>query len=152
MEQNTVPSVFDEMEREAPMFEYATTGQRFVNFLMDLLVYFVFSIIVLFVLAIFFSENGSFAIIGWRMVLFTMSCYFTVTFLMEGLLKGKSVGKFVTGTRAVREDLSPITWKDALLRSLCRLIPIEPLSGLGGSPWHDNFTKTFVIKNRMQQL
>ncbi len=152
MEENTVSSVFDELAQEQPLFEYATTGQRFVNFLMDLIVYIVFSIIVFIVLTIFFSENGSFVILGWWSVLYTMACYFTVTFLMEGILKGKSVGKFVTGTRAVRQDLSAITWKDALLRSLCRLIPIEPLSGLGGSPWHDNFTKTFVIKNRMQQL
>ena len=69
MEENTVSSVFDELAQEQPLFEYATTGQRFVNFLMDLIVYIVFSIIVFIVLTIFFSENGSFVILGGWSVL-----------------------------------------------------------------------------------
>lgn len=151
MEENLIPSIFDQMAGEHTRFEYATMGQRFANFLIDLLVYLVLSSINITVLAFFFSEDGSYHITGWWAVLFTMANYFTVTFLMEGISKGRSLGKLITRTRAVQNDFSTFTWKDAFLRSLCRLIPIEPLSGLGGSPWHDNFTKTVVIKNRPLQ-
>jgi uncharacterized RDD family membrane protein YckC len=65
---------------------------------------------------------------------------------MEGFSKGRSLGKMVTSTTAVKRDLTPINWKDASVRSLIRLIPIEPLSGLEGSPWHDSLSKTIVIK------
>ncbi len=41
-----------------------------------------------------------------------------------------------------------IDWKDALLRSLCRLIPFEAFSYFGGNLWHDKLTKTIVIKKR----
>lgn len=60
--------------------------------------------------------------------------------------RGRTLGKLATGTYAVREDSSPLTLKDAFLRSLCRLIPFEVFSGLGDTPWHDSITKTMVIK------
>jgi len=69
--------------------------------------------------------------------------YYTV---LEGATKGRTLGKFVTGTVAVKQDGSAITWKDAFLRSLCRLVPFEPFSALGRMPWHDKWTKTIVIK------
>jgi hypothetical protein len=40
-----------------------------------------------------------------------------------------------------------LTFKDALLRSLCRLIPFEVFSGFG-VPWHDSLTNTMVVKKR----
>jgi hypothetical protein len=33
------------------------------------------------------------------------------------------------------------------LRTLCRFIPFEPISFLGGAGgWHDRFSSTFVVK------
>jgi len=67
--------------------------------------------------------------------------------LLETFLKGKSIGKFVTQTRAVREDGSELDFRTALIRSLCRVVPFEPFSFLGdsNSGWHDNWSKTMVI-------
>ncbi|MBK6634385.1 MAG: hypothetical protein IPG38_08770 [Chitinophagaceae bacterium] len=54
----------------------------------------------------------------------------------------------VTGTRAIRQDGNELTFKDALLRSLCRLVPFEVFSGFNILTWHDSWTETMVIKAR----
>lgn len=70
--------------------------------------------------------------------------YYTIC---EKGFKGYTLGKLITGTRAIRNDNNELTFKDAFLRSLCRLVPFEWLSGFG-YPWHDSWTKTMVIKSR----
>lgn len=64
----------------------------------------------------------------------------------EALFKGQTLGKLITGTRAVRLDGSPVTWKDALLRTLCRMVPFEVFSGLDTITWHDKWTGTRVVR------
>ena len=49
----------------------------------------------------------------------------------------------VTGERFVNYLLD---WEDAFMRSLFRLIPLDPLSAFSGHPWHDELSKTKVIK------
>jgi uncharacterized RDD family membrane protein YckC len=68
--------------------------------------------------------------------------------LLEGISKGKTLGKLITGTRAVREDGTPISFGDAFKRTLCRIIPFEPFSAFGYKPWHDSITNTIVIKEQ----
>jgi uncharacterized RDD family membrane protein YckC len=70
--------------------------------------------------------------------------YYTVC---EKAFKGHTLGKLVSGTRAVRNDGGELTLKDAFLRSLSRLVPFEVLSGFG-TPWHDSWTNTRVIQTR----
>lgn len=69
-------------------------------------------------------------------------------FICEKAFRGYTAGKLVTGTRAIRLDGKELTFKDALLRTLCRLIPFETVSALNGPPWHDTWTKTTVINTR----
>ena len=60
----------------------------------------------------------------------------------------KTPAKFITRTRVVAEDGARLTAKRVALRSLCRLVPFEPLSALGdgASPlWHDRWSKTNVV-------
>jgi uncharacterized RDD family membrane protein YckC len=64
----------------------------------------------------------------------------------RGITKGRSLGKWITGTVAVRLDGNTINWKDAFLRSLSRIVPFEPFSALGYAPWHDKWTETTVVK------
>lgn len=67
--------------------------------------------------------------------------------LCEGLLKGRTIGKFVTGTKAVKKDGSDISFGQAIGRSFARLIPFEPLSVLFGKKgWHDTIPGTMVVK------
>jgi uncharacterized RDD family membrane protein YckC len=66
--------------------------------------------------------------------------------LVEGSTGGRSLGKLVTRTIAVRTDEEPFRLKDAALRGLSRLIPLEPLSAFGKMPWHDRLSKTRVVQ------
>ena len=86
--------------------------------------------------------------------LFFFVLYTSYMFLLETIFKGKSIGKFVTGTRAVNEDGSFISTRTALLRSLSRIVPFEPFSALGNParPWHDRWTHTYVIDEKKSVL
>ena len=138
----------------------ASTGQRFLNFLIDnLLLRFGLSMLtgmaVGMILALLFpdymlelsqSENrfGLWAL-SYLIVIVNYLIYYTIC---EKAFKGYTLGKLITGTRAIREDGNELTLKDALLRSLSRLVPFEVFSAFGGYPWHDSWTKTRVVKSR----
>lgn len=136
-------------------YERATTGQRFLNFLID-------NVLIRFTLD-FVTTVGFYMLVSPEFVerglQFGTSEYFIMSIAVgftniiiyytfcEKLFNGRTLGKLATGTKAVRLDGSPLTFKDALLRSLCRIVPFEPLSGFG-IPWHDTWTNTTVIKTR----
>ena len=71
-------------------------------------------------------------------------------FAIEAVSGGKSLGKLITGTRAVNEDGTNVTVKAALLRGLCRAVPFNAFSALGNPsyPWHDRWTNTYVIDEK----
>jgi len=73
---------------------------------------------------------------------------------VEFLGRGKTLGKLITGTRAVNEDGTYITFRTALLRSLSRIVPFEPFSAFGDPayPWHDRWTRTYVIDDKQSRL
>jgi uncharacterized RDD family membrane protein YckC len=67
--------------------------------------------------------------------------------LVELIFKGRTLGKLITGTRAVREDGSPITASEAFGRGFSRIVPFEAFSALGSGtyPWHDRWSHTYVV-------
>ena len=170
-EESYVPSVFD---AAVPLsIKAATKGQRLVNFLVDTALCFVlfppFRFLLRGALANFGIELDSdgvpffvelfietiavgplalllpflqFTAQGWILVLL-IPLYYT---LVESATGGRSLGKLITRTIAIRADEAPFRLKDAALRGLCRLIPVEPLSAFGRMPWHDRLTKTRVIQ------
>ncbi len=121
--------------------EPASVGSRFANYIIDLVIFYVLSIATGLIFANFLSSAGMGALYVITYLLFLI--YYT---LMEGATQGKTVGKMITGTVAVRNDGEPFTFYDSMVRSLCRLIPFEPLSAFGGNPWHDKWTNTRVIR------
>lgn len=134
-------------------YEDASTGQRFINFIIDQVVFIV--VIVVMILCISFTIEDEMAVIEAiehlppvvdRLAsLIIYGIYMAIT---EGIFKGKTVGKLITGTKAVRKNGDAISWKDAFFRGLVRIIPFEPLSALGIKPWHDRWTNTTVIRIR----
>lgn len=62
-------------------------------------------------------------------------------------VSGRSIGKFFTKTKVVTEDGERPDVSTILLRSICRFIPFEAFSFLGGEPrgWHDTISKTRVV-------
>jgi uncharacterized RDD family membrane protein YckC len=89
---------------------------------------------------------------GWRYYLLIYIIWFFNYFIYytfcEGAFRGYTLGKLITGTRAIKNDGSRLSLKDAFLRTLSRIVPFEAFSALGGTPWHDSWTKTTVIKSR----
>ncbi len=129
------------------VYEPATTGARFADYIIDSIAYSIRLMIVL--VGLILSGMVS---IREDDTLFSYVCVFTAILgyytLIESITQGKTLGKYITGTRAVKEGGSPITLGDAFMRSICRLVPFEVLCAFGGNPWHDRWTKTMVIKER----
>lgn len=142
-----------------PYFQYVhgTQGQRFLNFLIDNIVMrlgltyltgYVAGQLLLALAPQFLyrlaAEDGKIGlyILSFFVVMINYLFYYT---LCEKLFRGQTIGKLITGTRALRTDGEELTFRDALLRSLSRLVPFEMFSGFG-VPWHDAWTNTMVVK------
>ncbi len=138
---------------------YATQGQRFVNWLVDnLLMRFGLSYLTGYLIALLlleiapdllyeiaYGDRASEFLVAYIVGIFNYLLYYT---LCEKLFKGYTLGKLISGTRAIRQDGGELTFKDAFLRSLCRLVPFEVFSGFNELTWHDQWTKTMVVKVR----
>lgn len=142
-------SVFDTVEL---YLEPAGTGRRFANFLVDMIVAYVVVYGLVFVTVLLIpgladtineqSSSLSFLLLD-RLI--TLLLWLLIYTFIEGVTKGRSLGKLLTSTVAVRQDGGPLTWKDAFMRSLIRMVPFEAFSGFSGYPWHDKWSKTCVI-------
>lgn len=141
-------------------YTQADKGRRFVNFLVDnLLMQYALGFVTGYLLGLILvqlapdflyevvNEEGStsYFIFIYMVALFNYLIYYT---LCEKLFRGYTLGKLLSGTRAIRKDGGELTLKDAFLRSLSRLVPFEAFSGLGDEPWHDTWTDTTVINVR----
>jgi uncharacterized RDD family membrane protein YckC len=163
MEENNIQPGETGLAEELNLFtqyQPATQGQRFLNWLIDNLFmrfalgvltgWLVGEILVRFfpeiAMRIAYEQNTLDTIlVNYLFGFFNYLIYYTIC---EKAFRGHTLGKLITGTRAIREDGHELTFKDAFLRSLSRLVPFEVLSGFGDRPWHDNWTKTYVIKTR----
>ena len=133
-------------------------GKRLANYLIDL---FAFSILFSIVLVVWSSidpERFSTAPQNTIQELFNnllvSVLYAFYMGIIEALFKGKSLGKLITGTRAVCRNGQPIDTKTAFYRGLIRIVPFCPLSGLGMpcNPWQDRWTQTMVIDEKRSVL
>jgi uncharacterized RDD family membrane protein YckC len=149
-------TILTDLENEISL-EPVSPGTRFLNFIIDLIAFYIFLLLIGFLIGAYavYTNNTSFlddessttTATDYLLSYGTFILYYT---LLEGLAKGKSIGKWITGTIAVKEDGHKISLKDAFLRSLCRIVPFEAFSAFGYLPWHDRWTHTMVIKKRAQ--
>ena len=129
-----------DLEHETIWYQDATTLRRALNCIIDILLIY---ILVAATEAILLPElSGNY--IGHRVLTYTL--LFVYYSLLETATNGRTIGKMVTGTQAIRVDGTEFSGRDAVLRSLCRLVPLDALSALFGHPWHDKWTKTRVVK------
>lgn len=157
MNQQTQPDLLQDIEQDISL-EYASVGARFLNLLIDSIFYYGVIIAVGAAFGIIFMSTGEniptsflvradFTSLLLQYIL-SYTVYIGVYTVLEGAARGKTLGKLITGTRALRIDGENLTWRDAFLRSLCRIVPFEAFSSFGGHPWHDKWTDTIVIKER----
>jgi len=133
----------------------ASSGKRFANYIIDILVFYSLMFLTGIVIALLnpaaidsINEEDT----GFNLMerLVGLVLYGLYMFAIEAIFKGKSLGKLITGTRAVNEDGSNVSPKAALLRGLSRAVPFNALSALGSPayPWHDKWTNTYVIDEK----
>lgn len=151
------PSVFEDIE---PQIVRASRTKRFWNFLVDYIAYYLIVQVITFLVAWFFPDffYGTYVYsLEFRLwnILFSIVLYGLLMGTFEAVSKGKSIGKLFTGTRAVNEDGSRINARTAFLRGFSKAVPFEAFSALSGytcHPWHDRWTKTYVIDEKQSQL
>lgn len=157
MEENIYqPPKADLTPLTAPSFEErygltvraASTGQRFMNMLTDFLGYLGFSVVVGLVLGL----TGTVGILEHIPDLLLGVVMMTAYYFPQEAIWGRTLGKLVTGTKAVAADGGPLTIGKALGRTLCRFIPFEAFSFLFGDGFpeglHDTIPGTKVISLR----
>ena len=143
-ESSSVPS-FEEVS--APMV-LASRGQRFATMVLDLIFYYIFSFILGVVLHLIglgdLIQNMNDYLLGIVIIL--------IYYVSQEAFSGRTLGKLITGTKAVKEDGTELSFGQALGRTLCRFIPFEAFSFFGGNGgprgWHDKIPKTKVISVR----
>lgn len=148
MEQQNLLNEFSENQ-----YELAGIGQRIVNYLIDVIVFYIVIIIIGAIMGVAFAssfaeggdDSAGFVGITYLVV---FAVFFGYYILLEGG-KGKTLGKMVTKTKVVMNDGSPVSHSKAFIRTLCRLVPFEFLSVFGGGQmWHDKWTDTMVVKDK----
>lgn len=128
----------------SPTQVFATKGQRFGGFLLDLLFIMIYSVVIGFVLGLIGLADLVNGLNNNLLGIIILLIYY-IPLEARG---GKTIGKMIIGTKAVREDGLDLNMKDVLFRTVCRFIPFEAFSflfGDGPGGWHDSISKTKVI-------
>lgn len=126
----------------------ASAGTRFANLLIDRIAVYLLVFLVVVIWASLgllgsVDKSDTFQFTLALMFLVMDVLYYTV---FEGTT-GRTLGKLCTGTRVIKTNGQRITMRDALLRSLSRLVPFEAFTGFG-TPWHDSWTETTVVSTK----
>ena len=132
----------------------ASGGQRFVNYIVDVIVLYILIIIISFIVTIVAFLFGSSAVIEKLQNISTLESYlifFSIMIPYYSVLEHKTsrtVGKFITKIMVVMEDGSRPDSGTTLRRTLCRIIPFEAFSFLGSYSrgWHDSIPDTYVVR------
>lgn len=146
-------TIADELDQYQPQFEPASRSVRSVNYFIDLAVYYLCCILLLYATGFFVVGQPEHSPTLKRFLAANLTYYpafmvlYVVYYLVfEGFTAGISPGKALTGTLAVKKDITPITWRHAITRSFCRLIPLDTIFAFTkGAPLHDTITGTTVI-------
>ncbi|MGX5817244.1 RDD family protein [Chitinophaga lutea] len=136
-------------ERDELMFPHARIASRATNFLIDGFFCFLIAwgINALYVrwLRPQLPDPSLFDHSLW-MYVFLATLYSAYYLFLESATGGRTIGKYFTGTCALRHNGSPLGFKDAVRRSIARLFPLTPLLPLvNGIFLHDRATSTCVV-------
>lgn len=125
------------------------SGIRFVNFLIDFIVWLVLAFGISFLIGLLVqpTDQGMISLIGYILIFGTFIAYYAI---MEIRFQ-KTIGKFVTKTKVVKMNGEKPTDGDIITRTFCRLIPFDRLSFLFvKNGIHDFLSKTKVVKDNVE--
>lgn len=124
----------------------AGKGKRLMNFLVDYLFTAAISGIVLIYLIprSWMLEQETDFVLYFILILIHVMYYTILEYLT-----GRTLAKFLTKTKVLRDNGLKADFETILLRTVCRYIPFEPFSFLGsaGRGWHDKLSKTIVVNS-----
>lgn len=139
----------------------ASKGIRFLNFIIDRIVIYVlfflfgaFSMLMYEVFNVEFFINITDKLASANKlqdILITTLTYLLYIFLMEYFTKGRTIGKYITGTKVMSLDGSNPTFQEYLIRTVSRVVPFDGLSFFGENGWHDTWSDTRVINIKNYQ-
>jgi uncharacterized RDD family membrane protein YckC len=131
-------------EQEKLDFKKVSSSIRFINFIIDTVIW----LIIVFILT--FPLNATIEsemLIGYLILIGTFLCYYSI---LETKYQ-KTIGKFITKTSVVNSDGTKPEFGDILRRTFCRLIPFDRLSFLFSSNgFHDRLSNTTIIRDEIQ--
>lgn len=138
-------------------YNKASLGIRLANNFLDLVVLYIvnylFSTIsnllyeVTSIEFFYFYSNGNML---WQILIGNFN-YCLYYFLMENYLDGRTVAKYITGTKVISTDGTKPSTRQIIYRSLSRIVPFDGLSFLGENGWHDKWSETRVINLKNYQ-
>jgi uncharacterized RDD family membrane protein YckC len=117
-------------------------GTRLGNYIIDLIL---FNIVSVGVALLFSDEDTGKTDNPIFSILLNLILYGCFMMVQELLFQGRSVGKFLTGTKVVDESGFTPPTSVLIARNLCRAIPFNALSFLGARGWHDSISGTYVV-------
>lgn len=131
----------------------ASKWLRFFNFTIDYVAFLGLGLILGIMVAIFWGEEGVRVLESLPDIAIGVPVILVYYIFFESLT-GRTLGKFITGTKVVNENGLKASFGQILGRSFSRLIPFEAFSFFGeeGRGWHDSIPKTYVIKTRGENV
>ncbi len=133
--------------------ELATKNQRLANYLIDIFIFYllinVFGKEIGYGIGYFLGSIGL-AELTKHLGQYSLGFILAVIYFSQEIFGGRTIGKIITRTKAVKEDGTNLNIWNVLTRAMCRCIPFEPFSFLSGDEtprgWHDRITGTKVIR------
>ncbi|MFV8464399.1 RDD family protein [Flavobacterium sp. LB1P62] len=131
----------------------ASKSQRFLNFLIDLLIIYIIGITIGTTITIIGDLTHSYAASNWVTSLSLIESFFfglIILFFYYSITEmyfSRTFAKYFTKTLVVKQDGSKPNMKSIIIRTVSRLIPLEPFSFLMAERgWHDTLSVTYVVK------
>ncbi|MBG6060292.1 putative RDD family membrane protein YckC [Flavobacterium sp. CG_9.1] len=131
----------------------ASKGQRFLNFIIDLLVVYMFTVGIGAAVNIIGELTENYSLAEWIIsltlienILFMLVVLFFYYLIME-LYFSRTFGKYFTKTMVVKHNGSKPNVKSIVIRTLVRMVLIEAFSFLSDNArgWHDTLSVTYVV-------
>lgn len=132
----------------------AGMGKRFANYIIDVIVFYILVILLGIAIGLLRPDLLPGEDEGFAERIISLICYGILMFIVEAACGGKTLGKVITGTKAVNVDGSDINFQKAFLRNIIRCVPFDAISALGtpSNPWHDAWSHTLVIDEKLLDL
>lgn len=134
---------------------------RFINFVIDSIVTYIavvlFFSFCIFIYSIVKGEDYIVNAVSFGEInplldrIITALTFALIMFFVEKITKGRSLGKFITGTKVIMVDGMMPTNDDLLRRNFSRVVPFDAFSFFGSVGWHDKWSDTQVVKWKSYQ-